>query len=562
VRKLLVVIAACANTPPPFPLRAPLVVDTDRRPVSVACHPDAASGAITCAPRKYISPFLWDHIDKLTFDRLSRALAVEVSGEAANANSVDEVADSSWFTNRRGAVAHGACSPDDLLPPPDQVADGAWTIDHGKDDGSTLGFRIAVPGKGQYLLKADDNEQPERASAASVISAAIYHELGFNTTCEQVIALRPAQLRLAPNLITIDNSGARHPLDAAAVRRILASTTQLGDGVVRMQASKWLPGITLGPFRYTGVRDDDPNDIIDHADRRELRASRLLAAWIDHWDAREQNSMDVWMASDAARPRSSPGYVVHYLFDMSDAFGEPSRLAAMTPRLGHVYELDLGELVRAFVTLGIEERPWDRARLVPGREKFGMFRATDFTPARWVPAYPNPAFVRMTERDGAWIARKIARFSADDIRRIVTLGRFRDRGDADYLAGVLVARQRAILARYFARLSPLGDVREDAIDRICVTDFARLRSLAPAFRYTIVERSGETSLALAADVGTDGAVCFRPRSIVAGQLADADRARIVTFEVGNGTCAGPLVIHAYDLGARGMRVVGATRPER
>jgi hypothetical protein len=34
----------------------------------------------------------------------------------------------------------------------------------------------------------------------------------------------------------------------------------------------------------------------------------------------------------------------------------------------------------------------------------------------------------------------------------------------------------------------------------------------------------------------------------------------VTFEVRNGSAAGPLVIHGYDLGARGVRVVGVTRP--
>ncbi len=558
---VVVVTATCAIAPRPFPLRAPLVVDTDLHPVSVPCRPDTAAGGITCAPRTYVSSFLWDQVDNLAFARLSRALSVEVSGEAANANSLDEVADSSWFTNRAGAAAHGACRPDDLLPPPDQVAGGEWQIVHGKDDGSSEGFRIAVAGKGEYMLKADDANQPERASAASTIAAAIYHELGFHTTCEQVIALRAAQLQLLPGLGTIDNARVRHPLTGPALHHILASATQLGGGLVRMEASKWLPGVTLGPFRYHGTRGDDPNDIIDHADRRELRGSRLLAAWLGHWDAREQNSMDVWMASDAARPHSSPGVVVHYLLDMSDAFGESSRVAQMTPRLGHTYEFDLGEIARAFVTFGIEERSWDRARVVRSREKFGMFGVADFVPERWVPAYPNPAFLRMTERDAAWMARKIARLSSEDIRRIVELGRFRDPGDADYLTSVLVARQRAILERYLGRLSPLGDVRALGSDRICAIDFARLRGLAPAYRYTVVERGGGQTLALVAEVADGGAVCFRPLAVVSGQLLDDDRARIVTFEIHNGTRAGPLVIHAYDLGARGIRVVGATRPE-
>ena len=49
--------------------------------------------------------------------------------------------------------------------------------------------------------------------------------------------------------------------------------------------------------------------------------------------------------------------------------------------------------------------------------------------------------------------------------------------------------------------------------------------------------------------------------MVTGAFADDDPKRIVTFEVRNGTGAGPLVIQGYDLGARGVRVVGLTRPE-
>src|SRR6185295_4863978 len=130
-----------------------------------------------------------------------------------------------------------------------------------------------------------------RASAASVIGAAIYHAIGFNTSCEQVVVLRKAQLQLKAGLKVVENSGVAHPFDDAALDRVLATTTQVPGGRVRMQASKWLPGLALGPFRYIGTRADDPNDVIDHADRRELRGGRVLAAWLDHWDAREQNSM-------------------------------------------------------------------------------------------------------------------------------------------------------------------------------------------------------------------------------------------------------------------------------
>lgn len=576
-RTLAVALVGCAAAcgaprAKPFPLRAPLAVDTDLRPVSVPCRMetgDKGKRRWNCAPREYVSPFVWDQVDNLWFAPVSRTLSIEVTGEAVNVNSLDEVPDSSWFTNRPHAridtsvaAPPGACTEDDMLPAPEHVRDGAWRIDHGKDNGSTLGFRVKVPEKGTYMLKADDAGKPERASAASVIGAAIYHAIGFHTSCEQIVLLRKAQLQLEDGLEVVSNDGISRPFDDKALDEVLATTTQLPGKLVRMQASKWLDGLAIGPFRYTGTRPDDPNDVIDHADRRELRGSRVLAAWLDHWDSREQNSMDVWVASDPSDERSSPGYVVHYVLDTSDSFGGDVSVADMSRRLGYSYDLDFAEIGRALVSFGAVDQPWDRARVTPGREKFGYFRAADFEPEHWKTMYPNPAFLRMTERDAAWMARRIARFSADDVRRVVALGRWSDPGDAEHLTAILLERQRKILRRYLGVLSPIGEVRAAGERRICATDLARLRGIASpdSFRYTIVERGGGQTVALRAEVGDDGALCFEPRPVVSADVADGDPARIVTIEIRNGTSAGPLVVQTYDLGRRGMRLAGLTRP--
>jgi hypothetical protein len=164
--------------------------------------------------------------------------------------------------------------------------------------------------------------------------------------------------------------------------------TQVGPRT-RMQASKWLPGLAIGPFRYVGSRGDDPNDVVPHEDRRELRGSRLLAAWMNHWDAREQNTMDAWLASDAKHSHSSPGYVRHYIIDTSDVVGGGLETPAATLRLGYADLLSLTDIGLDFVSLGLIERPWDRAKSMPGREKFGVFSALDFDPSRWRGLYPN-----------------------------------------------------------------------------------------------------------------------------------------------------------------------------
>ena len=571
ITSVLITISALACTAPsrPFALRAPYTRDTDLDPVSVPCRPDPSPkdpARVSCAPVPYVSPFIWDQLDNSTFGPVSRALAIEVRGEAVNANSLDEVADSSWFQNRIGAavpvaaeLAIGGCTPDDLLPA--EVADGAWVIDHGKDNGSTLGFRVRVPGKGVYLLKADDLDQPEHASAASVMGEAIYHAAGFHTSCEQVVYVRRAQLTLTPGLARIDNQGFRHAFDDRALDAVLASSAHRGE-LTRMTASKWLPGVTLGPFRYEGTRADDPNDVIAHDDRRELRGSKLLAVWLNHWDAREQNSMDVWLATDPAQVRSSPGHVRHYLIDTSDVLGQIPNREALGVRMGYAYYVDLGQMVADFVTLGTVEQPWDRAARVPGREKFGFFSARDLDPETWKGSYPNPAFSRMTERDAAWMARIIARFTRAELRAIAGAAQFTDPGDADYITEVLLERQRVILDRYLTRLSPLTDVRRAADGRICAVDLARARGLfgADRFHYRIVEDTATGRIQLPAVQGPDGALCFTPRPLAGDGLAAAAPGRRVVFRIHNGTAAGPLEIHAYDQGAGGMQIIGLRRP--
>ena len=93
-------MTACAGAQRAFPLREPLAIDTDVRPVSVPCRPDPSPKEprrVSCAPREYTSRFALDRIDNIAFAPGSRLFSVDVAGEAANANSLDEVADSAWF---------------------------------------------------------------------------------------------------------------------------------------------------------------------------------------------------------------------------------------------------------------------------------------------------------------------------------------------------------------------------------------------------------------------------------------------------------------------------------
>ncbi len=563
-----VALAAGCGGLRPFPLRPPMTIDTDLHSVSVPCRREGTPKDpehIACAPSVYVSPLAWDGIDNSIFRPLSGVFAVRASTESVNVNSMDEVADSAWFTNRLGVrritpeeLSRGACTPAQLLLDTENAAPGSWIIDKGKDNGSSPGFRVKIPGKGKYMLKSDA-PVVERPSAASVIGAAAYHAAGYNFSCEQVVYVKRSTLKLTPGLTVTDNSERTKPFDEAALDRVFAGATKKGE-YTRFQASAWLDGRLIGPFRYESTRDDDPNDTIPHEDRRELRGGRLLAAWLDHFDAREQNSMDVWIADNPKEPDSSPGFVRHYYLDTSDTLGSTWDWDGISRRLGHSYVLDWGDIGLDFVTFGIPSRPWDRARFEPGYEVFSYFSTRDFVPDEWVNEYPNPAFSRMTERDGAWMARVLARFTPELVATLARMGRFSEPKLTAYLERVLDGRLEAILNRYLMRLSPITDLHVERGDRLCGEDLAEMRRLRPDGDFQYHARLGDRPLAVERPEAARVCVAL-PRVAGDGGAPDdaPERYSVVTLE--DGVAQGPLVAHLYDLGpARGYRLAGIERP--
>lgn len=513
-------LGGCSGAPR-FPLREPLTRDPDQQPLARA-------------PEVYYSPFAWDAANQTVFRPAARFFAVDPAGPAPNVNALDEVPDSSWFTNRLGVrrltpaeAKRGACSEKQLDP---NMPDGSWLVDDGKDNGANPGFRVNIPGVGKFMLKSDPREEPDRATGATAVASRIYHAVGYFAPCDTIVYFRPSLLRLQPGLTVTNNQGKTFAFDQARLSALLANASHR-DGLVRMVASEWLPGKPLGPYRYDGRRDDDPNDVIPHEDRRELRGARLLAAWLGHFDAREQNTMDVFMRTD----KRGHGYVRHYIMDLGDCFGSVWSSDDMSRHLNHAYMLDVPYIAEDFATLGLLERPWERAR--QQTSVFNYFSARDFDPELWRSEYPNPAFSRMTEADGAWMARILARFDDDLVRAVVEVGRY-DLESERFLVKTLIARRDAILSRYLTRLSPLADLTVTPRG-LCANDRLREAGLA----------SGPAL------------VCVTLQHLsLAPSLPDDDPARYRIIELHHDRAPNPLRAHLYDLGPeRGYRLAGIER---
>ncbi len=548
---LALALVGCAR-PSHFPLASALTHDDDQTPMAKA-------------PAEYYSPFAWDGANYMVFHPIARFFAVDPAGAATNVNALDEVPNSSWFENRLGThamtaddVTRGPCR-DKVLDP--QGPDGSWTIDKGKDNGANPGFRVNIEGLGKFMLKTDPVTEPDRATGATAISSRIYHAAGYFSACDSVVYFRPSLLKLKPGLTVTNNQGVTRPFDQAALAHVLQQASHR-NGLVRMVASAWLPGKPIGPYRYEGTRDDDPNDVVPHEDRREVRSARLIAAWLNHFDSREQNTMDVFMPLDEAK-KDGPGFVRHYIMDMGDSFGSQWTVDGISRRLGSSYVFDAGHVAEDFLTLGTQRRPWERAQLTGGI--FGYFSARDFDPEAWRGEYPNPAFMRMTEQDGAWMARVLAGFTDDLISAAVAVGQY-DTISTRYLTKTLISRRRAILRRYFSKVSPIARVTASSAG-VCGVDLARQTETIPNEEMTFrayLYRGAELEPApkpqfrhvAAPEVCVDIAHAQFPPS-----LAMNAPERYVVVDITNGYAAGPLRVHLYDLGEGvGYRLAGLERP--
>lgn len=290
-----------------------------------------------------------------------------------------------------------------------------------------------------------------------------------------------------------------------------------------------------------------------------------MAAWLAHFDSREQNTMTTWNPVDPDEKDASPGRTTHWYLDLGDCFGSHWEWESWNRRINHSYYFDPGDVAADLLTFGVIERPWDRP--VPNAElpMFDYFRP-DFDPESWKGGYPNPAFARMTEADGAWIARILSRFTRSNIEAAVGVGDYTDPRASQFLTTALVRRRDAILKRWFGVLSPLSDVTLDH-DRLCAVDLARRTATWPSgsFTYLATLWTGddlEERRPLVPATADGGMVCVDlPRVAQDASLPKDDPKRYVVVDVTNGIAPGPLRVHLYDLGAdTHYRVAAIQRP--
>ncbi len=297
-----------------------------------------------------------------------------IGSEAVNANTLDEVPDNTWFTNRHGVER---MSIEDLVRGPDRGTapdpEETWTVYKGKSQGLTPGFEIRDEKGDRYVIKLDPFNRPELASAAEVIAGKIFYAAGYNVPENYIVHYNPDHFEIESGTEVEDQFGDASPLTPFRLRRMIRRVPRAEDGTMRVTASKYIAGEPFGPFRYYGTRSDDPNDIFPHEDRRELRGLRLIAAWTNHDDTRAQNTQSTWV-EDAGKH-----YVKHYLMDFGSAFGSGS-VDMQVAWGGFQYWFDSPEVKKNMVGIGFVSPPTAR-RIGPISPSFSPSGGGSRTPS-------------------------------------------------------------------------------------------------------------------------------------------------------------------------------------
>ncbi|MEE9133470.1 MAG: hypothetical protein V3U13_07910 [Gemmatimonadota bacterium] len=371
--------------------------------------------------------------------------------EAYNPTAEDDVTNSSWFAHRND---RRRMTPDEVARGPYRGTgpdtSGSWTVIRAKSQGITPGFTIRDTAGVIYLIKFDPPGFEEMMTAAEVITSRLMYAAGYNVPEGFVTVFDPAKLRAGASLTFEDPLGRKQQADDITLQVMLDPIPRRPDGRVRAMASRILPG-GLGPFNYEGTRSDDPADTIPHEHRRELRGLYVMAAWLNHLDVKQQNSLDI-LVEDGDR-----SFVKHYLIDFGSSLGSAA-IHPNTPRDGAEYDLDLGAISARWFTAGFYTSSWERYSWKLKYPSIGFYSAELFDPGDWKSSYPNPAFQNRTTRDGYWGAKLVASFDEQQIRAAVATGQLSDPRAAQALAKAIMGRRDLTVTYWFLRVTPLEEL--------------------------------------------------------------------------------------------------------
>jgi hypothetical protein len=389
----------------------------------------------------------FDIPDKLLY--VAAPLGIHRKREAANVNAFDEVSNSTWFTNRNH---FRSVPPDRIRTGPFEGVTPAkpWTVTDVKAEGYNVGFRIKDAEGRKWLIKLDPKGYPQLGSGAGTVVSRLVWAAGYNIALYQSTTFRREDLQFETRVASARPvAGEDPPVTEADMTTLLKRGAQLGDGSYTASASLFLPGKPAGPVDLHGRRRDDPNDWYRHKNRRELRGLYVFYSWLNNWDVKDQQTLDMY-----GKTGTPSAHLTHYLLDVDGSLGAAAE-GAKPLAYGYENRVDFAWTLRRLATLGFVQEPWRNAPQETGIPSVGHFEAKGLHPKRWAPLEEVPPFRTMTVPDAYWGAKLVASFTDEQIAAALDAAHYEDPRAARYLLPVLIERRDKVARYWFSRVAPL-----------------------------------------------------------------------------------------------------------
>jgi hypothetical protein len=189
---------------------------------------------------------------------------------AGNINTIDEVPDSSWFTNRIGTLpittellVRGPNS--DVRPAPEK-----WVLLREKSSGTNPGFTAQDANGRTWFLQFDIPEFPEGGTGAVEIATKLFWALGYNQVETFITTFDPSHAEIDPKARKRP-SGARTPFTRDDMTRVLERAAQCRRHLPGCRSPASGKGARAVPV--SGTRSDDRTTSFSRAAARSARSA-------------------------------------------------------------------------------------------------------------------------------------------------------------------------------------------------------------------------------------------------------------------------------------------------
>ena len=301
---------------------------------------------------------------------------------ARDVNTIDEVPDSSWFTNRIYAQpfrwrSRARREHDRRARPPVRGPSSGR-----RPRASRRGSRSPMPTTRCGLSRSIRGASPCRHWSDCRREQDV---LGSRLSPGRVVSGRAA-----PRQLTI--AAGRVKTECGRTTSGRCTMADIDDGVeargserrrhVPRAGRAQAPRPLVGGFRYHGTRPDDPNDIVPHEHRRSLRALKVFGAWTNLVDMKAGNTLDSVITESG---RSACGTTCR----MSDPPSAPAPRGRTSTR-GMGVPLRGRARVEAVRAASASICSHGRRRRYDERPEMGRFEGDAFDPEQWDPECPLP----------------------------------------------------------------------------------------------------------------------------------------------------------------------------